>query len=247
MTSSRLRTGVVKEAKWNIKELKENLEEKDEQVPLLLTRSSFSSSNSNPNSVYSNCLSDAAELFQTRNSILDVKQQVIYFSKYDTNNNLVGFYHFAWIVLSFYVLSTFSKNFFEFGYLLNGYLARQYFSDFKGLLLIEGFLLMFSGLIFGIVFIFPICKMRSLIVASMQVGLVIIGCSYGFIRNWSGLQRAIFTLHVFTLLMKIHAFIRCHYHIKPEISLIQQKFKSFFLFLNAPTLIYSDFYPRTPK
>ena len=85
-------------------------------------------------------------LFSNRPSLLDVKQLE---TEHAQSTNLTGFYHFYWVILTFFVLSTFFVNWVETGNVLSGVLINICFSDALGVILGEALFLV-SVLLAGI-------------------------------------------------------------------------------------------------
>ncbi len=180
-------------------------------------------------------------LFASRASLLDLKQLA---PELPQSTNLTGFYHFYWILLSFFVSSTLFVNWFERGYLLQGTVKKLFFSDPFGVIAGEVFFLALALLSGLSVFCGPGLKFaRSFFPASSFA----LGTLFGFYRKWSGLQRSIFLLHSLSVFMKIHAFLHHHRGQCVPLSKLRQKMSHFMYFLFCPTMVYSENYPGTIK
>ena len=181
-------------------------------------------------------------LFSNRPSLLDVKQLA---TEHALSTNLTGFYHFFWIILTFFVISTLFVNWFETGKLLSGKLMDACFGDASGVIIGEALfllLLILSGLS---VFICVGCfkALRNI----LSFAALMLGSGFGFYRGWSGLQRAIYLLHSLSVFMKIYAFLYHHRNVKVPATQFFSKFYHLFYFTFAPTMLYSESYPKTDR
>lgn len=180
-------------------------------------------------------------LFASRASLLDLKQLA---PELPQSTNLTGFYHFYWILLSFFVSSTLFINWFDRGYLLEGTVKELFFSDPFGVLIGEALFLaiaIVSGL--SVFCGKSLCFARAL----LPFLSCTIGTCFGFYRNWSGLQRSIFLLHSLSVMMKMHAFLHHHRGQSVPLGKITPKMKHYFYFLFCPTMVYSEAYPNNIK
>ena len=181
-------------------------------------------------------------LFSNRPSLLDVKQLA---TEHALSTNLTGFYHFYWITLTFFVISTFFVNWVESGKILSGKLMETCFGDVFGVLIGEGLFLV-TLLAAGLcVFVFN--EFSRVIRNLIPFSVLLIGGFFGFYRKWSGLQRAIFLLHSLSVFMKVYAFLYHHRKQTVPIKLFIVKFKHLFYFVFAPTMLYSESYPKTDR
>ena len=181
-------------------------------------------------------------LFSNRPSLLDVKQLE---TEHAQSTNLTGFYHFYWVILTFFVLSTFFVNWVETGNVLSGVLINICFSDALGVILGEALFLV-SVLLAGI-FVFLDQGFLRFFGNIIPWSILILGSCFGFHRNWSGLQRAIYLLHSLSVFMKVYAFLYHHRSLKVPISLVYSKLSNLFYFIFAPTMIYSESYPKIDR
>lgn len=181
-------------------------------------------------------------LFASRASLLDLKQLA---PEQPQSTNLTGFYHFFWIALSFFMATTIFINYLENGFYLQGNLAAACFSDLMGV--IAGELLLFAfAVITGFSVFFGTGLARSFRLL-IPLGTFLIGVLFGFIRNWSGLQRSIFLLHSLSVLMKNYAFIYHHRGLTVPFDSLVVKMKHYCYFLFCPTMLYSENYPKTKR
>jgi hypothetical protein len=147
-------------------------------------------------------------------------------------------------LLSFFVSSTIFVNWYEHGFFLKGTVKKLFFSDLVGVVVGEALFLafaVFSGLS---VFCGPSLNIARSLLPSSSLAL---GTLYGFYRNWSGLQRAIFLLHSLSVFMKIHAFLHHHRGHCVPLANLYPKMSHYILFLFCPTMVYSEHYPRTER
>ena len=182
------------------------------------------------------------QLFSNRSSLLDVKQLA---TEHALSTNLTGFYHFYWITLTFFVLSTFFVNWVESGRVLSGKLMESCFGDAVGVVLGEALFLLIV-LLSGIsifVFVGPLRSLRNILPAAV----LILGSGFGFYRKWSGLQRAIYLLHSLSVFMKVYAFLYHHRNLQIPLNQATHKFYHLLYFAFAPTMIYSESYPKTSR
>ena len=181
-------------------------------------------------------------LFSNRPSLLDVKQLA---TEHALSTNLTGFYHFFWICLTFFVVSTFFVNFVENGKILSGKLLETCFGDAVGVIIGEG-LFLSTVLLAGLsVFIFG--NYSRVLRNIFPFSVLFIGSYFGFHRNWSGLQRAIFLLHSLSVFMKVYAFLYHHRKITVPLKSFTTKFKHLLYFVFAPTMLYSESYPKNDR
>ena len=181
-------------------------------------------------------------LFANRPSLLDVKQLA---TEHALSTNLTGFYHFFWISLTFFVFSTFFVNWVDSGTILSGSLMEICFGDAIGVLMGEGLFLV-TVLIAGLsVFLFG--KYSRVIRNIFPFSVLFIGSYFGFYRQWSGLQRAIFLLHSLSVFMKVYAFLYHHRKLTVPFKLFTNKFGHLLYFVFAPTMLYSESYPKTDR
>lgn len=182
------------------------------------------------------------QLFSNRPSLLDVKQLA---TENEFSTNLTGFYHFYWITLTFFVISTFFTNWVDFGYLLSGKLLHSCFGDSIGVIVGE---LLFLVLVFisGSSIFFNITLIRKFRTI-FPFGALFLGTFFGFYRDWSGLQRSIYLLHSLSVYMKIHAFLHHHRSVDVKLSMAPTKFCHLFYFVFAPTMVYSENYPKSTR
>lgn len=201
-----------------------------------------SSSTTNLNSESIGPKASLEHLFSNRPSLLDVKQLA---TEHALSTNLTGFYHFYWISLTFFVISTFFVNWVETGKMLSGKLMKSCFGDAIGVLIGEG-LFLATVLLAGLSVFIP--GMISRFIRNIiPFSVLFIGSYFGFHRHWSGLQRAIFLLHSLSVFMKVYAFT--YHHIKQTIhlKLFKSKFYHLLYFSFAPTMLYSESYPKTDR
>lgn len=181
-------------------------------------------------------------LFSNRPSLLDVKQLA---TEHALSTNLTGFYHFYWITLTFFIFSTLFVNWFEYGYLLSGNLMRKCFRDAEGVVI--GELIFLVLVIVAGVSIFVVRGFIQPARYIIPVSVLFIGSSFGFYREWSGLQRSIYLLHSLSVFMKIYAFLYHHRNTSLRFSELPSKFEKLFYFAFAPTMIYSESYPKSQR
>jgi hypothetical protein len=182
------------------------------------------------------------QLFSNRPSLLDVKQLA---TEHALSTNLTGFYHFFWIILTFFVVSTFFVNWVETGKVLSGKLRDACFGDANGVLLGEALFLLLVILSGLSVFVCDACLgfLRNI----LPFSALMLGSGFGFYRAWSGLQRAIYLLHSLSVFMKLYAFLYHHRHIKVPLTQFNSKFYHLIYFAFAPTMLYSESYPKTDR
>jgi hypothetical protein len=182
------------------------------------------------------------QLFSNRPSLLDVKQLA---TEHALSTNLTGFYHFFWIMLTFFVVSTFFVNWVETGKVLSGKLRDACFGDASGVILGETLFLLLvilSGLS-----VFICDGSLRLFRNILPFSALMLGSGFGFYRGWSGLQRAIYLLHSLSVFMKLYAFLYHHRHIKVPLTQFNSKFNHLIYFAFAPTMLYSESYPKTDR
>ena len=182
------------------------------------------------------------QLFSNRPSLLDVKQLA---TEHALSTNLTGFYHFFWIMLTFFVVSTLFANHIETGKLLSGKLMEACFWDAKGVIIGEALFVLIVILSGLSVFIFDGCL--RVFRNSLPFAVLILGSGFGFYREWSGLQRAIYLLHSLSVFMKVYAFLYHHRPVTVPISQFFSKFYHLIYFSFAPTMLYSESYPKTER
>lgn len=182
------------------------------------------------------------QLFSNRPSLLDVKQLA---TEHALSTNLTGFYHFFWIMLTFFVVSTLFVNWFETGKLLSGKLMDACFGDANGVIIGEALFLLLVILSGLSVFMCDGCLrvLRNI----LPLSALMLGSGFGFYRSWSGLQRAIYLLHSLSVFMKLYAFLYHHRNVKVPLAQFASKFYHLIYFAFAPTMLYSESYPRTDR
>ena len=181
-------------------------------------------------------------LFSNRTSLLDVKQLA---TENELSTNLTGFIHFYWITLTFFIFSTLFVNWFEFGYLLSGNLMKKCFRDAEGVVI--GELIFLAQVISAGFSLFVLNGSIEFIRYSIPISVLFVGSFFGFYRQWSGLQRSIYLLHSLSVFMKIYAFLYHHRCKSLLLSEVPLKFKNLFYFAFAPTMIYSEKYPKSKR
>lgn len=181
-------------------------------------------------------------IFSDRPSLLDVKQLA---TEHELSTNLTGFYHFYWITLTFFVISTFFVNWVDTGKLLSGKLMEICFRDAKGVIL--GELFFFIHVIAAGLSIFSHGALFKALSKLIPFSVLFLGCFFGFQRNWSGLQRAIYLLHSLSVFMKVYAFLYHHRTVKVPTCLFSKKLYHLIYFVFAPTMIYSEEYPKSKR
>lgn len=181
-------------------------------------------------------------LFSNRPSLLDVKQLA---TEHAQSTNLTGFYHFYWVILTFFVISTFFVNWVETGSILSGILMEICFSDALGVIFGEALFLV--AVLSAGLFVFLDQGFFRYISNIIPWSVLVLGSYFGFYRNWSGLQRAIYLLHSLSVFMKVYAFLYHHRTLKVPINLFYSKLSNLFYFVFAPTMIYSESYPKIDR
>lgn len=209
-------------------------------------RNIFSSDSTSDLSVKSNIKdgpkASLEQLFSNRPSLLDVKQLA---TEHELSTNLTGFYHFYWITLTFFVISTLFVNWVETGRLLSGTLMEICFSDSNGVVI--GEVLFFVHVIISGLSVFSHGVMFRILRQIIPFSVLFVGCFFGFHRSWSGLQRAIFLLHSLSVFMKVYAFLYHHRKMKVPSSQFSKKLYYLVYFVFAPTMVYSESYPMTKR
>lgn len=182
-------------------------------------------------------------LFSNRPSLLDVKQLA---TEHALSTNLTGFYHFFWITLTFFVCSTLFVNWVETGKILSGNLMKSCFKDPIGVIIGEAlFLLM---VICAGMSVFLLRGRRLQYLRNIfPFSVLLLGGGFGFYRGWSGLQRAIYLLHSLSVFMKVYAFLYHHRNLTIAFNQLSSKFYHLFYFVFAPTMLYSESYPKTDR
>lgn len=182
------------------------------------------------------------QLFSNRPSLLDVKQLA---TEHALSTNLTGFYHFFWISLTFFVVSTLFVNWVDTGKLLSGKLMEVCFKDAYGVLMGEALFLLLVILSGFSVFIFN--GFSRILRNVLSFSALILGSCFGFYRSWSGLQRAIYLLHSLSVFMKVYAFLYHHRRLTVPLSKFSSKFYHLIYFTFSPTMLYSESYPKTNR
>jgi hypothetical protein len=186
--------------------------------------------------------SSLEQLFSNRPSLLDVKQLA---TEHALSTNLTGFYHFFWISLTFFVVSTLFVNWVDTGKLLSGKLMEVCFRDASGVII--GELLFLLIVILSGYSVFLLDGFVRVLRNIFPLSALILGSAFGFYRSWSGLQRAIYFLHSLSVFMKVYAFLYHHRRLTVPISQFSSKFYHLIYFSFSPTMLYSESYPRNQR
>lgn len=167
-----------------------------------------------------------------------------------------GFVTIFWVFIVYQFSMLMFHNWQDGGRLMPWTIARVFFGDIRGFVLIEAVLIAISYLGLAIQSLVCWAEGRSirwltpagpvywLLRMALEISLIFMPMFVTIERGWHAIQRGSYLLHSLAMSMKVHSYLSINTFLTDRSNVT---FANYTTFLLAPTLIYSPRFPRTDR
>ena len=165
-----------------------------------------------------------------------------------------GFVTIFWVFIVYQFSMLMLHNWQEGGSLMPWTIARVFFGDIRGFVVIEAVLIAVTYLGLAIQMLVCWAEKRSipwltppaplyyLLRSALEVTLTFMPMFVTIERGWHAIQRGSYLLHSLAMSMKVHSYLSINASLPDRCNVT---FADYTTFLLAPTLVYSPRFPRT--